>query len=185
MSATVQETAIEGVRLITPRVHGDARGYFFECWRADRYAGLGVPERFVQDNVSRSRRGVLRGLHVQHPHSQGKLVQVFDGAVFDVAVDVRVGSPTFGQWVAYELSADNHCQLYTPPGIAHGFCVLSESALLNYKCTEFYRPDAELTIAWNDPAIGIEWPISEPVLSEKDSRAHRLQEQVERMPSWL
>ena len=111
MSATVQETGIEGVRLILPLVHGDARGYFFECWHAERYASLGVAERFVQDNVSRSRRGVLRGLHIQHPHAQGKLVQVLDGAVFDVAVDVRAGSPTFGRWVGYELSADNHRQL--------------------------------------------------------------------------
>jgi dTDP-4-dehydrorhamnose 3,5-epimerase len=184
MSATVQETGIEGVRLIVPLVHGDARGYFFECWHADRYVQLGVPERFVQDNVSRSRRGVLRGLHIQHPHAQGKLVQVLDGAVFDVAVDVRVGSPTFGRWGGYELSSENHRQLYLAPGIAHGFCVLSESALLNYKCTEFYHPEAELTIAWDDPAIGIEWPTAEPVVSEKDRRALRLDELMRRLPGW-
>jgi len=176
MSVTVHTTAIEGVRLIEPKVFGDTRGFFFELWHAERYAGFDLPSHFVQDNVSRSRRGVLRGLHVQHPNPQGKLVQVLDGEVFDVAVDVRLGSASFGQWVGYRLSADNHRQLYIPPGIAHGFCVLSDSALLTYKCTDFYRPDTELTIAWDDPDIGIEWPISDPVLSAKDTGAPRLRE---------
>jgi dTDP-4-dehydrorhamnose 3,5-epimerase len=181
MSVTVHATAIEGVRLIEPKVFGDARGFFLELWHAERYAGLDLPLRFVQDNVSRSRRGVLRGLHVQQPNPQGKLVQVLDGEVFDVAVDVRVGSASFGQWVGYRLSAENHRQLYIAPGIARGFCVLSESALLTYKCTDFYRPEAELTIAWDDPDIGIEWPIAEPILSDKDTGARRLNELRERL----
>jgi len=179
-----QQTAIEGVLLIDPAVYGDARGYFFECWHADRYAAMGLPAHFVQDNVSRSRRGVLRGLHVQQPFPQGKLVQVLDGEVFDVAVDVRVGSPTFGLWSGHYLSAANHHQLYLPPGVAHGFCVVSDSALLSYKCTEFYHPETEFTIAWNDPAIGIVWPEDTPVLSEKDRHAPHLNESSERLPRW-
>lgn len=184
MSITVEATAIPGVQLIAPAVHGDARGYLFEAWRADRYAALGLPDRFVQDNVSRSSRGVLRGLHVQYPYPQGKLVQVLDGEVFDVAVDVRVGSPAFGQWVGYHLSGENHRQLYIPPGVAHGFCTLSESVLLSYKCTEFYHPETEFTIAWNDPAIGVAWPLTDPVLSMRDQAARRLGELTAQLPGW-
>lgn len=184
MMGTDRMAAIDGVRLIVPQVFPDARGYLFESWHAGRYAELGLPGHFVQDNVSRSHRGVLRGLHVQHPYAQGKLVQVIEGDVFDVAVDVRLGSPTFGRWAAYRLSAENHRQLYIGPGVAHGFCVLSESALMTYKCTDFYRPDAELTLAWNDPEIGIEWPLTDPILSQKDSSAMPLGQMTGRLPVW-
>lgn len=184
MSVTVEQTMIPGVQLLVPNVYGDARGYLFESWRADRYAAFGLPMQFVQDNVSRSRRGVLRGLHVQHPYPQGKLVQVLEGEVFDVAVDVRVGSPTFGRWTGHHLSSDNHRQLYIPPGFAHGFCVLSESVLLTYKCTEFYRPEAELTIAWDDPTVGVVWPVSNPTLSVRDGDAPRLADIQTRLPAW-
>lgn len=170
----VTPTALPEVLLFEPAVFGDARGYFFETWQQKRYAEHGLPERFVQDNVSRSQRGILRGLHLQEPYAQGKLVQVFDGEVLDIAVDVRVGSSTFGRWVAELLSGDNHKQLYVPPGFAHGFCVLSESALLAYKCTELYHPETELSIAWNDPQLAIDWPIRDPVLSKKDAAAPKL-----------
>jgi dTDP-4-dehydrorhamnose 3,5-epimerase len=163
------ETSIPEVLLIRPKVFGDARGWFLESWQQQRYAELGLPP-FVQDNVSFSGRGVLRGLHYQHPHGQGKLVQVLAGTVFDAAVDIRVGSPTFGRYVSAELSSENHLQLYIPPGFAHGFCVLSETAVFAYKCTDFYMPACEGGVCWNDPDIGIDWPIREPILSAKDSR---------------
>jgi dTDP-4-dehydrorhamnose 3,5-epimerase len=163
------------VLIIEPRMHGDARGFFYESFQAGRYAEVGVPGPFVQDNLSRSVRGTLRGLHFQEPRAQGKLVQVLRGSVFDVAVDVRRGSPTFGRWVAVELSEETLRQLWIPPGFAHGFCVLSESADFFYKCTELYTPEAERTIAWNDPAIGIRWPLSEPLLSSKDRMAPTLE----------
>lgn len=162
-------TRLDGVLIIDPQVFGDVRGMFFESWHRDRYAEAGVPSTFVQDNVSRSARGTLRGLHLQHPFGQGKLVQVLEGEVFDVAVDVRVGSPTFGSWVGERLSAENHRQLYIAPGFAHGFCVLSESALFFYKCTELYHPETEISIAWNDPVVGIDWPVEAPVLSQRDA----------------
>lgn len=183
MSLKIQPTVLPEVFLIEPTVHGDARGYLFESWRADEFAAAGLPDRFVQDNVSRSSRGVLRGLHVQWPFPQGKLVQVLDGEVFDVAVDVRVGSPTFGQWTGHHLSGENHHQLYIPPGFAHGFCVLSESVLFVYRCTELYHPETELSIAWDDPAIGVEWPVSDPVLSSRDKAAYRLREMRGRLPT--
>jgi dTDP-4-dehydrorhamnose 3,5-epimerase len=170
----VTPTALPSVLLIEPAVFGDARGYFFETYHRQRYSQSGMPREFVQDNVSRSARGILRGLHLQEPHAQGKLVQVLEGEVFDVAVDVRVGSPTFGKWAGERLSGENHRQLYIPEGFAHGFCVISESALLQYKCTELYHPETELSIAWNDPELGIEWPVVEPVLSAKDRAAKRL-----------
>ena len=178
-----RRTAIEGVVLIEPRVFRDPRGCFHEVWHGARYEAAGLPGLFVQDNVSWSRRNVLRGLHVQHPHSQGKLVHVLDGEVFDVAVDVRKGSPTFGRWFGCRLSADNGHQVYIAPGLAHGFCVLSASAVVSYKCTEYYHPEAELTIAWNDPEIGIEWPVDEPVLSAKDAGAQRLAELSSALPA--
>lgn len=184
MSLKIQPTALGDVFLVEPTVHGDARGFLFESWRADEFAAAGLPTHFVQDNVSRSAKGVLRGLHVQWPFPQGKLVQVLDGDVFDVAVDVRVGSPTFGQWTGHHLSGANHRELYIPPGFAHGFCVLSESVLFAYKCTELYHPETEITIAWDDPAIGIEWPLSAPVLSRKDTGAPRLHELEARLPVW-
>jgi dTDP-4-dehydrorhamnose 3,5-epimerase len=181
----VTKTILDGVVAIEPRVFGDARGYFLETWHKERYAEAGVAREFVQDNLSRSARGILRGLHLQHPHAQGKLVQVFEGEVFDVAVDVRVGSPTFGKWVGQRLSGENKRQLYIPEGFAHGFCVLSEHALLGYKCTELYHPEAELSIAWNDPKLAIAWPIDAPVLSAKDAAGARLEDiPRERLPKF-
>ncbi len=171
---TVTETRLPGVLLLEPRVFRDPRGFFLETWNADRYRAAGIPGPFVQDNASRSARGVLRGLHVQNPNPQGKLVSVLDGAVFDVAVDVRAGSPTFGQWTGHELSAENGHQLWIPPGFAHGFVVLSESALFTYKCTDRYAPEHEFSIAWNDPEIGIAWPVVDPELSGKDAAAGSL-----------
>lgn len=169
-----QSTAIEGVFVLEPKVFGDARGFFMESYnrRAFREA-TGLDIDFVQDNHSRSRKGVLRGLHYQIQQPQGKLVRVTSGAVFDVAVDIRRGSPTFGRWVGVELSADNHRQLWVPPGMAHGFVVLSDSADFLYKTTDYYAPQFERSIAWNDPTIGIDWPlaahgITEPLLSDKD-----------------
>lgn len=164
----VTPTALPEVLLIEPKVFGDARGYFFESYSAQRYAEAGIAATFVQDNVSRSRRGVLRGLHYQHPHGQGKLVGVLEGEVFDVAVDVRRGSPRFGRWVGECLSSENKRQLYLPPGFAHGFLVTSDEALFAYKCTEYYHPETERSIRWDDARIGIEWPIDGPVVSAKD-----------------
>ncbi|GAB6058814.1 dTDP-4-dehydrorhamnose 3,5-epimerase [Desulfonatronum parangueonense] len=172
----VIETPLAGVLLITPRAFGDARGFFLETYQADRYAEAGIHAAFVQDNHSRSSRGVLRGLHYQIGRPQGKLVMVTRGAVFDVAVDIRKGSSTFGRWYGVELSDANHMQLYVPPGFAHGFCVLSETADFLYKCTEYYAPEAERAIIWNDPNIGIDWPIVEPSLSAKDAAAPQLKD---------
>jgi dTDP-4-dehydrorhamnose 3,5-epimerase len=176
-------TDLPGVLLIEPTVFGDARGFFLESYHAQRYAEAGIPDHFVQDNHSRSQRGVLRGLHYQLTHPQGKLVWVTSGEVFDVAVDIRKGSPTFGRWVGVTLSADNHRQLYIPPGFAHGFCVLSETVDFLYKCTDFYHPEDEGGVLWCDPNIGVNWPVTTPVLSEKDQRYPRLVEvPVERLP---
>ncbi len=169
-------TALPGVLLIEPDVFGDARGWFLETWRATRYAAHGIPETFVQDNVSRSARDVLRGLHCQHPQAQGKLVTVLEGKVFDVAVDIRRGSPTFGRWVGVTLSGERKNQLYIPEGFAHGFCVTSDTALFLYKCTRPYSPDTEFSLAWNDPDIGIRWPVDTPRLSDKDRAAPRLRD---------
>jgi dTDP-4-dehydrorhamnose 3,5-epimerase len=181
----VEHTSLKSVLLIEPQVFGDARGYFFETWSKERYHEHGIPRDFVQDNLSRSARGILRGLHLQEPFGQGKLVSVLEGEVFDVAVDVRRGSPLFGKWVGEHLSGDNHKQLYIPPGFAHGFCVLSESALFSYKCTELYHPETELSVLWNDPALAIEWPIKDPVLSKKDAAAARLADiPKERLPRY-
>jgi dTDP-4-dehydrorhamnose 3,5-epimerase len=165
---------LQGLLIIEPTVFGDARGYFLETWNQERYASAGLAETFVQDNLSFSRKGILRGLHCQNPNPQGKLVQVLQGEVFDVAVDLRRGSPTFGQWEGILLSSENKRQFYVPPGFAHGFAVLSETALFHYKCTRPYSPSDELTVAWDDPQIGIQWPIGNPVLSEKDKRGLRL-----------
>ena len=165
----VLATSLPEVRIIEPRVFGDERGRFFEAWSAARYAEAGIPGPFVQDNISRSRRGILRGLHLQNPCPQGKLVSALVGEVYDVAVDVRVGSPTFGRWVGVVLSEHNHRQFWVPPGFAHGFCVTSDEAMFHYKCTEFYRPEFEMSVLWNDPALGIDWPIGNPTLNAKDS----------------
>jgi dTDP-4-dehydrorhamnose 3,5-epimerase len=181
----VTKTILEGVIAIEPKVFGDARGYFLETWHRERYGNAGVARDFVQDNLSRSQRGILRGLHLQFPYPQGKLVQVFEGEVFDVAVDMRVGSPTFTRWVGQFLSGENKRQLYIPEGFAHGFCVLSEHALLGYKCTEIYHPETEISIAWNDPALDINWPVEKPVLSAKDQAGLRVADVPEdRLPRY-
>jgi dTDP-4-dehydrorhamnose 3,5-epimerase len=173
----VLSTEIPGVLIIEPKVHGDARGFFLETFHAERYKEAGIPGPFVQDNYSRSVKGTLRGLHFQEPQPQGKLVQVVAGAVFDVAVDIRKGSPTFGKWVGAELSSDNKRQFWVPPGFAHGFYVLSESADFQYKCTALYAPQHDAGIAWNDPDLAIAWPLSgEPKLSPKDAAAPRLKD---------
>lgn len=173
----VTELSLPGVLLIEPKVHGDARGFFTELFQASRYAEHGIDGPFVQDNLSLSRKGVLRGLHLQNPSPQGKLVSVLRGEVFDVAVDVRVGSPTFGKWTSAMLSEANHHQLWVPGGFAHGFLVVSDEALFAYKCTNLYRPEAEHVILWNDPDIGIAWPLSgEPSLSARDQGGVRLRD---------
>lgn len=168
----VTRTAIDGVLILEPRVFGDARGFFFESWNRRAFeAGVGGPVEFVQDNHSRSTRGVLRGLHYQVVRPQGKLVRVVAGEVFDVAVDIRQGSPTFGRWVGVELSAENKRQLWVPPGLAHGFVVLSESADFLYKTTDYYFPEHERCIRWDDPTLAIDWRLDgPPVVSEKDAR---------------
>ena len=170
------DTGLPDVILLEPKRFGDDRGFFMEMFHAKRYEEAGIAGPFVQDNFSRSAKGILRGLHFQEPNAQGKLVQVLAGAVYDVAVDIRRGSPTFGRWVGVELSADNRRQLWVPAGFAHGFCVLSESADFHYKCTDFYEPASERGIAWNDPEVGIAWPVTAPLLSSKDAVAPRLQD---------
>ncbi|MEZ4288415.1 MAG: dTDP-4-dehydrorhamnose 3,5-epimerase [Polyangiales bacterium] len=167
---------LHGVFLIEPKVFGDERGYFMETYSRDRYRDAGIGATFVQDNVSRSSHAILRGLHIQHPNGQGKLCSVLIGEVFDVAVDLRVGSKTFGQWEGYTLSAENKRQLYIPPGFAHGFCVTGDDALFSYKCSEFYSPNNEFSVAYNDPDLGIEWPILSPTVSEKDAAGYRLKD---------
>ena len=167
----VIETRLPGVLIIEPKVFGDERGFFQETYHEQRYQEMGIKERFVQDNHSRSGKGVLRGLHYQLKHPQGKLVRVTHGEVYDVAVDIRQGSPTFGQWHGTILSDENHRQYYVPPGFAHGFLVLSESADFFYKCTDYYYPEDEGAVAWNDPTLAIEWPLTEVSLSKKDSAA--------------
>ena len=169
-----EPTAIPDVVLIRPKVFGDPRGYFFESWEERKFAAAGLDVKFVQDNHSRSARHILRGLHYQIQQSQGKLVRVVTGAVFDVAVDIRRSSPTFGRWVGVTLSEENHHMLWVPPGFAHGFVVLSESADFLYRCTDFWAPPHERAIAWNDPDLNISWPLPEgaqPLLSAKDAVA--------------
>lgn len=169
-----QWVEIPGWLLLRTDVHRDHRGFFYEAWRADR-SPAGLPP-FLQDNISFSNGKVLRGLHLQHPNSQGKLVHVISGRIWDVSVDVRKGSPTFGKWHAVILQEADGQLVYIPPGVAHGFAVLSEHAVVAYKCTTYYEPTGDLTIRWNDPAIGIDWPLQEPVLSSKDSSAPLLSE---------
>ena len=177
-------TELPGVVIIEPVVHRDGRGFFLETFRADRYRAHGIAGPFVQDNHSRSMARTLRGLHLQVQCPQGKLIRVVEGEVFDVAVDVRRGSPTFGRWAAITLSADNFRQCYVPPGFAHGFCVLSAVAQLEYKCTDLYDPTGEIGIAWNDPAIGIDWPVTDPILSPRDRRHLTLAELGDKLPVW-
>ncbi|KVW02435.1 dTDP-4-dehydrorhamnose 3,5-epimerase [Burkholderia cepacia] len=176
MAIHVTATALPEVKLIEPKVFGDARGYFYESFNAREFAEHVAPGiEFVQDNHSRSAKGVLRGLHYQIEHTQGKLVRVVEGEVFDVAVDVRRSSPNFGKWVGVTLSADNHRQLWVPPGFAHGFLVVSESAQFLYKTTDYWFPEHERSIVWNDPDIGIAWPLDgEPLLAVKDAAGMRL-----------
>jgi dTDP-4-dehydrorhamnose 3,5-epimerase len=159
---------IKGLLLFEPKVFGDSRGFFMETWNQRRYEEAGLDADFVQDNLSVSRRGILRGMHLQNPKPQGKLVSVLEGEVFDVAADLRQSSPTFRRWHAAHLSGENKRQFYIPPGFAHGFLVLSETAMFCYKCTEFYSPKDELTIRWDDPDLGIEWPMKDPQVSERD-----------------
>ena len=166
----VLETVLPGVLIIEPKVFGDARGFFLESSQAERYRQLGIAHAFVQDNHSRSARGVLRGLHFQRSRPQGKLVSVSRGSVYDVAVDINPASPTCGQFVAVELNDENHRQLWIPPGYAHGFCVLSDIADFQYKCTDYYIPEDEGGLLWSDPQVNIPWPIEQPLLSAKDQR---------------
>lgn len=170
-SMKIESTPLAGVNLVTPTVHGDERGFFLEAWHTDRYTEAGITLPFVQDNHSRSARGILRGLHLQAEKPQGKLVQVLTGSVFDVVVDCRPDSPSFGKWHGVTLSAENHQQLWVPPGCAHGFYVLSDQTDFLYKCTDYYHPESELTLAWDDPDIGVVWPIpagQKPQVSDKD-----------------
>ncbi len=167
----VLETPLAGLLIVEPKVFGDDRGFFIETWSRKRYQEMGIDVDFVQDNLSFSRRGVLRGLHMQNPQPQGKLVYVLQGEVFDVAVDVRRGSPTFGRWHGITLSGENKRQFWVPPGFAHGFCVTSETALFAYKCTDLYAPQYEMSIRWDDPTLAINWPVTTPQVAEKDRLA--------------
>ncbi|MDH1055396.1 dTDP-4-dehydrorhamnose 3,5-epimerase [Aquipseudomonas alcaligenes] len=172
----VIETQLAGVLIVEPKVFGDHRGFFLETFQVERYRDAGIGLSFVQDNHSRSQRGVLRGLHFQRTRPQGKLVSVSRGAVYDVAVDINPDSPTCGQYVGVELNDENHRQLWVPPGYAHGFCVLSEVADFQYKCTDYYQPEDEGGLLWNDPDVGIPWPVAEPQLSAKDQLNPRLRD---------
>jgi dTDP-4-dehydrorhamnose 3,5-epimerase len=182
----VLETSLPGVMLLEPRIFNDDRGFFYESYHEKRYWDLGLQVRFVQDNHSHSQRGTLRGLHYQLQNPQGKLVRVSQGEVFDVAVDIRKGSPTFGQWFGALLSSQNNRQLYVPPNFAHGFCVLSETADFLYKCTDFYTPGDEYSLRWDDPEIKIEWPMLDaPLLSPKDADAPLLAEAMANLPTFV
>ena len=179
----VKETKLPGVLILEPDVFSDERGFFLETWNSTRYEDAGIKGPFVQDNVSFSQRGVLRGLHFQYPQSQAKLVQVLSGQVVDVVVDIRVGSATFGRWASEVLSDTNHRQMYIPPGFAHGFCVTSETAVFSYKCTSFYNAATEGGIIWNDPDLNIEWPMKEPIVSSKDANCLRLKDfPIDKLP---
>lgn len=179
------QTALPGVFVIEPKVFGDSRGFFYESYNEKVFQEHGIDRRFVQSNVSRSSRGVLRGLHYQWPRPQGKLVSVLEGEVYDVAVDIRRGSPTFGQWAAAMLTAENHRHFLIPEGFAHGFCVVSDYATFSYQCTELYDGAADAGVAWNDPVLAIDWPVANPVLSEKDKKAPLLAEvATDRLPEY-
>ena len=181
MSLRFIHAEIPGVVVVEPQVHRDGRGFFLETYHTEKYREAGIPDSFVQDNHSHSSRGTLRGLHAQIPHSQGKLIRVIEGEIFDVAVDIRRGSPTFGSHIAVSLSSQNFKQLYVPPGLAHGFLVTSPTAQVEYKCTDLYHPECELTIAWNDPELAIPWPIEAPVLSGKDANGATLADVHDRL----
>ena len=175
-------TDLPGVIIVEPDVYQDSRGFFLETYHVHKYQEGGIPAVFVQDNHSRSAQGTIRGLHAQLQRPQGKLVRVIAGEIYDVAVDIRRGSPTFGRWVGVILSAENFRQCYVPPGFAHGFCVTSESAQVEYKCTDFYDPSDEISLRWDDPDLGIAWPIALPTLSAKDRAAPRLGDITEKLP---
>jgi dTDP-4-dehydrorhamnose 3,5-epimerase len=179
-----EPTAIPEVIRVEPRVFEDARGFFLETYHAERFAQAGIAAPFVQDNHSFSARGTLRGLHMQRAFAQGKLVRCTAGEIFDVAVDVRRGSPSFGRWVGETLSAQNFRMFWVPPGFLHGFCVLSEHAHVQYKCTQLYKPDDEVGVIWNDPDVAIAWPITSPTLSAKDTALPRLRDVEARLPSF-
>jgi dTDP-4-dehydrorhamnose 3,5-epimerase len=179
-----RSTELPGVILVEPRVFQDERGFFLETYHAERYRQGGIAATFVQDNHSKSSAGILRGLHTQLKHAQGKLVRAVEGAIWDVAVDIRVGSPTFRRWVGFELTAENFHQLYIPPGFAHGFCVLSKTAQVEYKCTDLYDPADELALLWKDPDLAIDWPVEDPVLSAKDRDALLLRDAWDRLPRY-
>ena len=182
----VTETALPGVLLIEPDVHRDSRGFFLETYHAEKYRACGIAASFVQDSHSRSLRDTVRGLHLQvGPRAQGKLIRVIEGEIYDVAVDVRLGSPSFGRWVAVSLSANNFRQCYVPPGFAHGFAVTSDVAQVEYKSTGVYDPVSEIGIAWNDPAIAIAWPVGEPLLSDRDRHHSPLSAVVDRLPTFV
>lgn len=180
----IERTEIPEVRIIVPKVFRDDRGFFLETFQAARYADAGIPGPFVQDNQSKSVRGTLRGLHAQKRFPQGKLVRCIEGEIWDVAVDIRRGSPTYGRWVGATLSAEDFRQIWVPPGFAHGFCVLSETAQVEYKVTDYYRPDDELGILWNDEELAIEWPIRDPVLSPKDRSSPPLRAVSDLLPEY-
>ena len=181
----ILKTKIDGVLILEPRVFNDNRGFFLETYNETRYRGFGITVDFVQDNLSFSGKDTLRGLHYQHPHAQAKLVQAIKGHVFDVTVDIRSGSPTFGRWIGVHLSDENMRQVFVPAGLAHGFCVVSDTALFTYKCSDFYAPECERGVLWSDPDIGIEWPVEEPILSEKDAVYPRLRDiPVDRLPRY-
>jgi dTDP-4-dehydrorhamnose 3,5-epimerase len=181
----VAPTSLPGVLLIEPDVHRDHRGFLLETYHAEKYRAGGIPGPFVQDNHSRSTHGTLRGLHLQNRRPQGKLIRVVVGEIWDVAVDVRRGSPSFGQWAGVTLSAENFVQCYVPPGFAHGFCVLSPVAEVEYKCTDVYDPGGEIGIAWNDPQLAIAWPVAAPALSDRDRSNPLMAQQLDRLPTFL
>ena len=182
----VIETALPSALILEPQVFGDARGFFYESYNEAKYRAAGVDHRFVQSNVSRSARGVLRGLHYQWPNPQGKLVSVLEGEVYDVAVDIRLGSPTFGRSIGVMLTADNHRHFWVPEGFAHGFCVLSEFATFTYQCTALYDAKADAGVRWNDADLGIDWPLSAPLLSDKDGKTPLLKDVApERLPIFV
>ena len=181
---TFTPTSLPDVIIVEPRVFRDERGFFLETYQQRRFRDGGIEATFVQDNHSRSLRNTLRGLHLQRTKPQGKLIRVISGEIFDVAVDIRRGSPSFKHWTGVALSADNFRQLYVPPGFAHGFCVTSDVAEVEYKCTEFYAPDDEMTLLWNDPDIGIAWPVDEPLLSDKDRNGRRIVDVIDLLPGY-
>ena len=179
------EVALKDILILEPRIIEDPRGFFVETYQKIRYKDAGIRPDFVQDNLSFSHKHALRGLHFQYPHSQAKLVQVLQGEVYDVALDIRMGSPTFAKWCASRLSADNKRQMFIPTGFAHGFCVLSDTALFHYKCSDYYAPECERGLLWSDPDLAIDWPVKEPILSEKDAVYPRLRDiPVDRLPGY-